>query len=237
MLQACLNGGRSGDLVPVTPAAMAADALAVAVAGAETLHLHPRDRVGEESLVPDVVAACLGAVRESVPEIGVGIGTGAWIAPGGRARQADIAAWTVRPDFASVNLGEADAPEVIALLRGMGIGIEAGLWSLDDAGRFLAEVDPDHCLRILIEIPDIPPAQAFAEADAILRLLDGVCCPILLHGEGQSAWPLIARAAALGLDTRVGFEDVLVLPDGSPASENAALVAAANDLIYAARSA
>ena len=33
-----------------------------------------------------------------------------------------------------------------------------------------------------------------------------------------------------GLDTRIGLEDVLVLPDGSPATDNAALVAAARAL-------
>jgi uncharacterized protein (DUF849 family) len=34
------------------------------------------------------------------------------------------------------------------------------------------------------------------------------------------------RAAALGLMLRIGLEDVAELPDGSPAPDNAALVAA-----------
>jgi uncharacterized protein (DUF849 family) len=51
--------------------------------------------------------------------------------------------------------------------------------------------------------------------------------PVLLHGEGSTFWPVLRHARSLGLATRVGLEDVLVLPDGSPAQDNAALVVAA----------
>jgi uncharacterized protein (DUF849 family) len=51
--------------------------------------------------------------------------------------------------------------------------------------------------------------------------------PVLLHGEDGSAWPVLRHAVRLGLDTRVGLEDTLVLPDGRPAPDNAALVRAA----------
>jgi hypothetical protein len=54
----------------------------------------------------------------------VGIGTGAWIAPGGRGRHRHINAWSVVPDYCSVSLNEQDAVEVIGLLHARGIGIE-----------------------------------------------------------------------------------------------------------------
>ncbi|WP_346540125.1 3-keto-5-aminohexanoate cleavage protein [Micromonospora sp. DPT] len=54
--------------------------------------------------------------------------------------------------------------------------------------------------------------------------------PVLLHGEGAAAWPVLAEAVRRGLDTRIGLEDTLGLPDGAPASDNAALVAAARAL-------
>ncbi|WP_181791756.1 3-keto-5-aminohexanoate cleavage protein, partial [Streptomyces phytophilus] len=41
------------------------------------------------------------------------------------------------------------------------------------------------------------------------------------------AWPVLRLAAGLGMAARIGLEDTLVLPDGSPAPGNAALVAAA----------
>jgi uncharacterized protein (DUF849 family) len=51
--------------------------------------------------------------------------------------------------------------------------------------------------------------------------------PVLLHGEGTSAWPVFGVAAREGLQARIGLEDSLVLPDGSPARGNADLVRAA----------
>jgi uncharacterized protein (DUF849 family) len=59
----------------------------------------------------------------------------------------------------------------------------------------------------------------------------GTEAPLLLHGLGSSAWPALRAAGRLGLDTRVGLEDVLTLPDGSPARDNADLVAAALGLL------
>jgi uncharacterized protein (DUF849 family) len=51
----------------------------------------------------------------------------------------------------------------------------------------------------------------------------------------QQHRPALRVAGRLGLSTRIGLEDVLVLPDGSPAPDNAALVRAARDLLAASR--
>ena len=48
-LQACLNGSRTASehpAVPLTPAALAADARRVYQAGAAAVHVHPRDHAG-----------------------------------------------------------------------------------------------------------------------------------------------------------------------------------------------
>ena len=50
--------------------------------------------------------------------------------------------------------------------------------------------------------------------------------PVLLHGEDGGAWPVLRLAGRLGLATRIGLEDVLVLPDGERAGSNAQLVTA-----------
>jgi uncharacterized protein (DUF849 family) len=52
------------------------------------------------------------------------------------------------------------------------------------------------------------------------------------HGEAIQ-WEVISAAGAAGIDVRVGLEDVLVLPDGSAAADNAELVRAAVRLITA----
>lgn len=179
-----------------------------------------------------MVAACLAVVRAAVPGVPVGVGTSPSIAPGGAARLADIAGWQQRPDYASVNLKEPDAPENMALMRRLGVCIEAGIWTRADAERFVALPGHGDCLRILIEVISPDPAEARAEYRAISAVLDAasVTLPRLLHGLDGSAWAMIAHAGQDGLDTRIGLEDVLVMPDGTPAPGNAAMVAAARGL-------
>ena len=99
-LQACLNGSRTSTqhpAVPLTPAALAADARRTREAGAASLHVHPRDKAGLESLAPDVVAATLTAIREACPGLEVGISTAAYIEPDLPLRLDLIDAWTALP--------------------------------------------------------------------------------------------------------------------------------------------
>ena len=72
-------------------------------------------------------------------------------------------------------------------------------------------------------------AAAIASADAMVAVLDkaGVKAPRLLHGSNATAWGVIDEAARRGYDTRAGLEDVLTLPDGRQAPDNAAIVAEA----------
>ena len=49
----------------------------------------------------------------------------------------------------------------------------------------------------------------------------------LWHGSGEGTWAIISAAATAGIDVRVGLEDVLSMPDGSTAADNAGLVSAA----------
>ena len=55
--------------------------------------------------------------------------------------------------------------------------------------------------------------------------------PVLLHGEEDGAWPVLEYALRMKQDTRIGFEDVLVRPDGWLATGNDDLVASALDPI------
>jgi uncharacterized protein (DUF849 family) len=89
---------------------------------------------------------------------------------------------------------------------------------------------------VLLELPDgLAPAEAEAQADRLLDRLDQAASPaqVLLHGEGSSCWPVLRHAVRRGLATRIGLEDVLELPDGGPAPDNAALVRAARQIVAA----
>jgi uncharacterized protein (DUF849 family) len=231
-LQACLNGGktpRDHPAMPLTPEALARDAVACRRAGAESLHIHPRDAAGRETLAAASVAAALTAIRAAAPGVPVGISTGAWIPPGGTARLVPMRVWTVLPDFVSVNIHEPEADSIVALMQARGIAVEAGLWTRADAARFVATRLPRYSMRVLVEMTASDAGAAVAEAEAILAVLEKaeVRLPILLHGQGESVWPLVRLAADRGLATRVGFEDGRLLPGGALAASNAALVAAA----------
>ena len=120
------------------------------------------------------------------------------------------------------------APAVIERLYRMGIGIEAGLASTADAERLVRLNLAGLSLRMLIEIDEQDLARAMAVADGILAVLSsvGVRKPILLHGFDATVWPLVEHAFARGFSTRVGLADGLLLPDGTVAASNAALVEA-----------
>ena len=232
LVQACLNGARPRGhhaALPLAPTAMARDAAAVVRAGAAEIHLHVRDAAGCESLAPTAVDATLAAVRAAVPGTLVGVSTGDWIEGDEDRRLAHLAAWRELPDHASVNLSEPGAPAVIELLHRRGVGIEAGLATAADAERLARLGLAPLCLRILVEIEAQDLAAALAEADAVLAALAaaGIRQPRLLHGFDATVWPLVERAFALGLSTRIGLEDGSALPDGTPAADNAELVRAA----------
>jgi uncharacterized protein (DUF849 family) len=229
MLQVCLNGARTRAefaALPVSPAELAAEAVAAVAAGAADIHLHPKTADGADSLAPDVVAAALTAVRAAVGSVPVGVTTGAWAEPDPARRAALVRSWTVLPDHASVNWHEDGAAEVAEALLSRGIGVEAGVFSgTAAAARLRASALAPQVLRVLAEITDTDPATATGTAAALLATLGPG--PVLLHGEDGGAWPVLAHARALGLDTRIGLEDVLTLPDGTAPAGNADLVRAA----------
>jgi len=236
MLQACLNGGRIRDFHPAVPLSadeLAADARAVIAAGAQQIHLHVRGYDGKESLHPDDVARTLAAVRMAVPGVPLGLSTGWWIPPKGRARQDHIRAWQAVPDYVSINLIEEDSAEVIDLALSKGIGVEAGIWSPADAEKFIAHPKAGSCLRVLIEINEQDLSAGMEACRGITALLDraGMGLPRLLHGLDATMWDFYREALAQRLDARIGLEDGRHLPDGTVAGGNAALIRAARAVI------
>ena len=107
-------------------------------------------------------------------------------------------------DYASVNVSEDGWQQVFAALRRRGIGVEAGVWSVEDA-RKLAEANVgDGLTRILIEPVSADAAGAEALVADIRREVAG---SILQHGDGEATWILLEDAARNGFDTRIGLED------------------------------
>jgi beta-keto acid cleavage enzyme len=197
--KACLNGAREpGEhpALPLTPAQLAADGAAAVAAGAQALHIHPRDAAGRETLDVDDAVRAMQAACPGVP-------VGVWIEPDLAARVAAVRALHA-PAMASVNLSEAGHVEVMAALEQAGVGIEAGTWHVSDVAALRASGFAGRLVRVLIEPGEEDPAAALANAQAIDAALDaaGIAAPRVFHGFGsadlggrrlgQGAWPGLA---------------------------------------------
>lgn len=229
-LTACLNGDRSRSqhpAVPKTPADLARDAKAAVAAGARDVHVHPRDASGRETFGRVQHAAAIAAVREAVPDVRIGVTTIATIERDPARRLELVKKWTERPDVASVNWSEEGAPALVALLVERDVAIEAGIWTADDARRFVESDLARFCLRAQIEPGASRAADALACAADIVATLRPLGLPLLVHGRDPTTWPVLRWAAAHGHDIRVGLEDTLWLEGGRVARDNADLVAAA----------
>ncbi len=233
LLQAALNGDltkAAHPAVPVSIEELARDAAACVRASTGAIHLHPRDPRGRERLDAEIVDEVVRRVREACG-VPVGVTTGAWIEPDPERRVELVRAWRA-PDYTSVNLSEPGATELMKALIQAGVGIEAGVWSVEDAERLSASGLGPHATRILVEPVEVPAADAVRLVDDIHRALDGfgLTAPRLQHGDGEATWVLITDAIQRGLDTRVGLEDTLHDPDGRRTAGNEALVRAAREL-------
>lgn len=237
LIQAALNGDRTRDehaRVPLTRDELARDAAACVMTGAGAIHLHPRDANGRETLDPSIVDDVVINAR-SACGVPVGVTTGEWIEPDLDRRLALVRAWRA-PDYSSVNLSEPGSIEVIRALLDAGVGIEAGVWTVEDAELLLSSGLAGKVTRILVEPGE---QQVGSDAERGLTLVNeihatldrhDVTAPRLQHGDGAITWPLLIDAIRHGIDTRVGLEDTLRGPDGEITVGNEALVCAAAGL-------
>ena len=236
LLKVALNGGRSAaehPAIPKMPDDLARQARASIDAGATVVHLHAYDEEGVETLAPEPCAAAVRAVRAACPGVSVSLTTSAAIEPDPARRLALVAGWIELPDLVSANQGERGIVELCELLIGRGVGVEAGLLSLDDAEAFVRSGITGRCVRVLVEPLDPNPETAAAHASAMEQVLRraGISLEQVHHGDGLASWTVCARALSRGHGIRTGLEDTTVLPDGRPAADNAALVRAAVEMI------
>lgn len=231
VLQAALNGSRPSDAHPALPVQarhLARDARDVARLGVTSVHVHPRGPDARETLEPVHVGDAVAAIRAEAPSMEVGVTTGRWIQPDPRRRIEAVRAWgrlgLAKPDVCSVNVHEEGWLEICRAAASVGIGVELGVWTSGDAVTLRAHGVPPMTVRVLAESTVTDPETAVAEAVRILRALNRIPVPVLLHGEEGGAWPVLEYALRMKKDTRIGFEDVLQRPDGWVATGNDDLV-------------
>ena len=235
-LQVALNGDSLHPATPRTPDRIAADARAAVAAGAQSLHLHPFDEQGRETLDARDCAKTIKAVRTSCPGISISLSTSAAIEADLKKRFDLIASWTEMPDLVTANQGEIGIGAICELLVARGVGIEAGLLAAQDARRFVASGLAAKCRRVMVEPLDANPDDAIRHAEIIESIVTeaGITLEQVHHGYGIACWDVNRRAVSRGHGIRTGLEDVTVLPDGRQAKGSADLVAAAASIIHQA---
>ncbi|MGK2881506.1 MAG: 3-keto-5-aminohexanoate cleavage protein [Mycobacterium sp.] len=232
-IKACINGARTPDQfpdLPVTPEQLAAEAVAAHQAGAQAVHMHPKTPDGVDSLLAEAVGPAITAVRHALPGLPLGVTTGYWALPDADARLEAVRSWEVLPDFTSLNWHEPGSPELAEVLLSRGLGVEVGIFHAEAAQSWAQSDLARHCMRVMIELQG---AATVDEADGLLEMVAAANspAPTLLHGLDESCWPLLEHAGVRGVQTRIGLEDTVKLPDGSTPGGNADLVAAAVRLL------
>jgi uncharacterized protein (DUF849 family) len=215
--------------LPTTPEAFAEAARRAVEAGAGAIHVHVRDAAADESLLAEDVAVVVTALRAAIPNTPFGVSTHFGIVGDAERRQAQVAEWSVLPDFASVNFNEPGSVALAELMIDKGVGVEAGLFDAEATSTCVDSGLAPRCLRLMMEPRggDLDAAvRSVNEMEAVLDA-SGVDRPRLLHGSRATAWPLIEVAAQRGYDTRAGLEDMFDLADGATARDNAQIVAEA----------
>jgi hypothetical protein len=109
-------------------------------------------------------------------------------------------------DYATVNISEAGFEHVIGVMLDSGIGIDAGVFSVEDADLLARSGMAPHLLRVSVE-PSPTAEEALAVVEQIHQTLNagGSKAPRLQHGDGESTWILVEDAFRRGLSTRVGY--------------------------------
>jgi len=240
LLIAAPNGARKTGAdhpaLPITPVELARCAADCLAAGAAMLHLHVRDGHGAHSLEPDAYRAAMREIRAAVGDRMILQATsesaGRYKAPEQiaamrelRPEAMSLAIREIVPDAAA----EAEGARFLAWLAREGVMVQFIIYAPDDLVRLRdlcrRGVVPFRRPSVLFVLGRYAAGQRSTPADLLPFLrpptedLDWAVCAF-----GPQECACVIAAAALGGHMRVGFENNLLLADGSLAPDNAALV-------------
>jgi prepilin-type processing-associated H-X9-DG protein len=214
--------------VPIGPAELAAEAARCREVGVAMIHLHVRDADDKHSLDADAYADATAAVRREVGDDMIIQMTTEAVGIYSSAQQM-AAVRAVRPEAASLSLrefcpDEAAVPAFAEFLTWMAaekIMPQYILYSSEETAQFVElqkrGVIPGDRPFLLFVLGRYTAGQKSVPADLL---------PFLAETETLDAdWAICAfgAAAALGGHVRVGFENNVLMADGSVAPDNAAL--------------
>jgi uncharacterized protein (DUF849 family) len=244
--------------IPYTPEEYAAEAKRAVDEGCSMIHIHARTPEGAPSYEIEDFRAITEAIRGAVDDVIVNYSTGAIGVP---IEKRIAYLRELRPDVAALNMGsmnyakysprrrdfvfklvfENSFDTIVAFLSAMNeLGIRPEHECFDSG--HLASLDPLIDMGLLSE-----PLQI----DCVMGVTGGIrpTPKNLVHmaeqvpggpegpnnwgviGISRDQWRLVAAAAALGGNVRVGLEDNFYMPDGEMARSNGDLIAKAREIV------
>jgi 3-keto-5-aminohexanoate cleavage enzyme len=244
--------------IPYTPEEYGAEAKRAVDEGCSMIHIHARTPEGIPSFEVEDFRAITEAILESVDDVVVNYSTGAIGVPVEkriaylRELRPDVAALNMssmnyakysskRKDFVFKAVFENSFDTIIEFLTAMNeLGIRPEHECFDSG--HVANLDPLFDMGLLSEPLQIDcvmgvdggirstPGNLAHMADQIPGGAEGPNNWGVI-GIGRDQWRLVATAAALGGNVRVGLEDNFYLPDGEMARSNGDLIAKARQMV------
>ncbi|MBB3407578.1 uncharacterized protein (DUF849 family) [Rhizobium sp. BK316] len=237
------NGGRrtkaDHPALPIGPSELAECAQACLEAGASMIHVHVRDDAGQHCLEIDRYQATEQAIRQRVGEQLIVQVTTEALGRYTPQQQSDLVR-VLRPQACSMALREIapDVPHEVAFasllewMRRERIFPQIILYDAVDVARLqdmrLRGVIPADDIPVLFVLGRYTASQQSHPADldeflGVTRQAPFSHWTVCAFGRDEAACAV--TAALRGGHARLGFENNLFLPDGTVASDNAALVA------------
>lgn len=226
--------------VPLTVAETARTALKCFRAGADSLHLHIRDTHGAHSLDPVLYKEAISAVTDMVPDMAIQITTES-------AGIFDVATQfqclkATTPDAVSIAIREMDrdtslAPKVYGFCAEVKTTVQHILYDANDVALLREWMAknwiPAHMTSVIFVLGKYQPMVRAMPEDLqpFLDLTAGMNLNWTICAFGRHEHACAREALQKGGNIRIGFENNTLLPDGSPADNNAQTVALAAALI------
>ena len=244
--------------IPYTPEEYAAEARRIVDEGGSMIHIHARMHDGTPSYEVEDFRAITEAILAEVDDVVINYSTGAIGVPIEkrieylRELTPDVAALNMgsmnyakysskRKDFVFKTVFENSFDTIIEFVTAMNdLGIRPEHECFDSG--HLANLDPLIDMGLLSEPLQVscvmgvtggirPTAKNLAHMAEQVPGGAGGPNNWGVIGVSRGQWPLIATAAALGGNVRVGLEDNFYLPDGEMARSNGDLIAKAREIV------
>ena len=240
--------------IPYTPEEYAKETRRARDAGASVVHIHARYPDGSPSYRVEEYKAITEAILAEVPDIIINYSTGAVGIPI-EERVHQITA--LKPEIGALNMGSmnyakysskrktlifdfvfanpfSDITFLLEQMNSAGVKPECECFDTGHIGNVLPLIDMG-LIKLPIQFSLIHGVLGGAPADArtlahMATLLPQPCTWEVI-GISRKQWTLVAAAASLGGNVRVGLEDNFYLPTNEMASSNGDLVEAAANLV------